>query len=237
VPKEVKCNETSRNWVFTLNNYTDEDIKRLANPYEQVKYIAYGKEIAPTTNTPHLKGYMCLLEPQQMSFFKRQLPRSHVQLMQGRLQDNDAYVEKEGDLTTWGQKPDQGLCTDIVGQLRPVTSEYRSLCSSIHLTDTPESVILSPIRLPTEFSMSKGPMPVLRMFKDTLIKLLCPILVPSAISITTDLVSMVLVSVLTRWLNATKDALFFMGFLPTLLRLKVFLEVRFSLKFMFLLVK
>jgi len=58
--QEVKSAEKFRNWVFTLNNYTDEDIARLANPYEQVKFIAYGKEIAPTTETPHFQGYiMC----------------------------------------------------------------------------------------------------------------------------------------------------------------------------------
>ena len=93
--KEVKCKETFRNWVFTLNNYTEDDIQRLANPYEQVKYIAYGKEIAPNTGTPHLQGYMCLWEPQRMSFFKRQLPRAHMEPMRGRLQDNDKYVEKK----------------------------------------------------------------------------------------------------------------------------------------------
>jgi len=40
--------------------------------------------------------------------------------MRGRLQDNDKYVEKEGDLTTWGQKPDQGRRTDIVGLKRKI---------------------------------------------------------------------------------------------------------------------
>jgi len=51
--KEVKKSEERfRNWVFTLNNYTHDDIDRLANPYEQVKYIAYGKEIAPNSGTP-----------------------------------------------------------------------------------------------------------------------------------------------------------------------------------------
>jgi len=107
--KEVKkCEEKFRNWVFTLNNYKDEDVQRLVNPYEQVKYIAYGKEIAPNTGTPHLQGYIMCWEPQRMSFFKKQLPRAHMEPMRGRLQDNDKYVEKEGDLTTWGQKPDQG---------------------------------------------------------------------------------------------------------------------------------
>jgi len=101
--------------VFTLNNYTVDNIQRLAQPYKQVKYIAYGKEVAPTTLTRHSQGYICCWEPQRMTFFKRQIPRAHMEPMQGRLQDNDKYVEKEGDLTTWGQKPDQGRRSDIVG--------------------------------------------------------------------------------------------------------------------------
>jgi len=59
--------EKARNWVFTLNNYQDKDMARLASPYEQVKYIAYGKEIAPTTLAPHLQGYICCWEPQRMT--------------------------------------------------------------------------------------------------------------------------------------------------------------------------
>lgn len=50
-----------RNVVFTLNNYTEEDIKALSVlPYtdDDVQYIIFGKEIAPTTGTPHLQGYM-----------------------------------------------------------------------------------------------------------------------------------------------------------------------------------
>ena len=115
-----------RKWVFTLHNYTDDDMKRLANRYEHVRFIAYGNEIAPTTETSHLQGYVCCWDPQPMSFFKRQIPRAHMEPsahmepIRGRLQDNPAYVEKEGDLTTWGQKPDQGRRTDIVGLKRKI---------------------------------------------------------------------------------------------------------------------
>jgi len=35
--------------LFTLNNYIETDIKRLAHPYEQVKYKAFGEDVA----TPH----------------------------------------------------------------------------------------------------------------------------------------------------------------------------------------
>ena len=132
--QEVKSAEKYRNWVFTLNNHTDDDIERLANPYEQVKYIAYGKEIAPTTETPHLQGYICCWEPQRMTFFKRQIPRAHMEPMRGRLQDNDMYIEKEGDLTTWGQKPDQGRRSDIVGLKRNSREKWRKWIS---LTGSP----------------------------------------------------------------------------------------------------
>jgi hypothetical protein len=91
--KEVKKTEEKfRNWVFTLNNYTDADIERLAHPYEQIKYIAYGKEIAPSSGTPHLQGYLCCWEPQRLSFFKKQIPRAHLEPMRGRLQDNQRYL-------------------------------------------------------------------------------------------------------------------------------------------------
>eukprot|EP00965_Chrysotila_dentata_P257610 6212938-Pleurochrysis_carterae.AAC.18 len=43
-----------RNYVFTKNHYMDEDIDRL--DAAEVKHMIYGKEIAPTTGTPHLQG-------------------------------------------------------------------------------------------------------------------------------------------------------------------------------------
>jgi len=47
--------------------------------------------------------------------------------MRGRWKDNDKYVEKEGDLTTWGQKPDQGRRTDIVGLKRKLIEGHHPM--------------------------------------------------------------------------------------------------------------
>ena len=44
-------------WCFTLNNYTDEDVDRLCRlppPY----CCLFGKEVAPSTGTPHLQGML-----------------------------------------------------------------------------------------------------------------------------------------------------------------------------------
>lgn len=48
-----------RSWCFTINNYTQEDIDAvLALKCDRVARLAVGKEVAPTTGTPHLQGYV-----------------------------------------------------------------------------------------------------------------------------------------------------------------------------------
>jgi len=60
----------SCNWVFTLNNYTDDEVLLLGglvyepHPFEisasVVKSVACSLEVAPTTGTPHIQGYLQL---------------------------------------------------------------------------------------------------------------------------------------------------------------------------------
>lgn len=47
---------SSRNFEFTHNNYTQEDIDKILN--WNCRYVVIGEEIAPTTGTPHLQGYV-----------------------------------------------------------------------------------------------------------------------------------------------------------------------------------
>lgn len=39
-------------WVITVNNYTDDDIRSMDTI--QAERVICGKEVAPTTGTPHL---------------------------------------------------------------------------------------------------------------------------------------------------------------------------------------
>lgn len=50
----------SRGYCFTLNNWTNDDVAQLMELTEDgfVSYLVIGFEIAPTTGTPHLQGYM-----------------------------------------------------------------------------------------------------------------------------------------------------------------------------------
>jgi hypothetical protein len=50
----------TRRWVFTINNYDEDDVSRLKSLSESdaVKYIVFGRELAPNTGTHHLQGYI-----------------------------------------------------------------------------------------------------------------------------------------------------------------------------------
>ena len=49
--------------------------------------------------------------------------------MRGRLQDNQKYCEKDGKPVEWGQKPDEGRRTDIVGLKRI----YMYICIYVYM--------------------------------------------------------------------------------------------------------
>ena len=56
-------------WVFTWNNYSQEDIEKLkAFAPKYCKFLIFGFEEAPTTGTKHLQGYIHLLK--RLSLFQ-----------------------------------------------------------------------------------------------------------------------------------------------------------------------
>lgn len=48
----------SKSYYFTLNNYTPEDLEYFST-YKDCHHLYVGAEVAPTTGTPHLQGYVC----------------------------------------------------------------------------------------------------------------------------------------------------------------------------------
>ena len=56
LPMAKQLQLRSRDWCFTVNNYTPQDEELLHNI--ESKYLIYGYEVAPNTGTPHLQGYI-----------------------------------------------------------------------------------------------------------------------------------------------------------------------------------
>lgn len=102
-----------KRWVFTLNNYTDEEeehIKAL-----DVEYLVYGRE-AGTQGTPHLQGFILFRERKRLAQVRALVsPRAHFELARGNNEQNRAYCTKDGDYTEVGQCPtaSQGRRSDL----------------------------------------------------------------------------------------------------------------------------
>lgn len=90
-----------RNFVFTHNNYVGTGIQDTL----ECRFIAYSKEVAPSTGTPHLQGYVCFNGPCTLGAVVKKLPGCHVEPMLGSIADNDGYISKLTNPVERGDKP------------------------------------------------------------------------------------------------------------------------------------
>jgi len=99
------------NVCFTINNYTDATIQRLdslcSNRCDQnyrgwCIYIIFQEEIAPTTNTPHLQGYMELSQERKIGAIKLLLAddTAHLEKRAGNQDQAIAYCKKQDSRKT-----------------------------------------------------------------------------------------------------------------------------------------
>jgi len=52
--------QRSRNWCFTLNNYTEDEEQSFVDleGHKQIRYFIVGKEVGEEEHTPHLQGFI-----------------------------------------------------------------------------------------------------------------------------------------------------------------------------------
>lgn len=96
-------NQTSsfecRKWVFTLNNYTESDPETIKTYLDaKADKFVFGKEICPTTGTPHLQGYMEFKNSKKWSTIVSScapFKRANSRKAKGDLKANYDYTTKE----------------------------------------------------------------------------------------------------------------------------------------------
>lgn len=106
----------SRRWVFTLNNYTPENEQQLIafGNSGQSRYLVFGREIAPTTGTRHLQGFVILPGPQRLSWVRENIVAAHWEPARGTSSQASIYCKKDNDYQEFGEVPTQsGRRTDI----------------------------------------------------------------------------------------------------------------------------
>jgi hypothetical protein len=104
--------------VWTLNNYTDDDVQRISGLVESdpsVKFLIFGREIAPTTQTPHLQGFVIFSTNKRFAAVKRLISdRAYVATANATSEQCRAYCRKERDFEEFGEFPDkQGQRNDL----------------------------------------------------------------------------------------------------------------------------
>ena len=87
-------------WVFTLNNYTQENLKHLeeieCGMDKDVRAIKYQGEIAPRTGTKHLQGFIIFNKQQRNKTVITTLKTNsiHIAPMDKSIKTNLNYTEK-----------------------------------------------------------------------------------------------------------------------------------------------
>lgn len=90
-----------RNFIFTHNNYENTVLEDTL----ECRFIAYSRELAPSTGTPHLQGYVCFTNPRTLSGTRKAMSGCHVEPMRGSISQNDVYISKMVNPVERGDKP------------------------------------------------------------------------------------------------------------------------------------
>nr|WPR18728.1 MAG: hypothetical protein [Crogonang virus 166] len=96
----------STKWCFTLNNYTPAEYAKFASLFNptRFKYITFGKEQGQT-GTPHLQGYLVLINKARLSTLRAICPRSHWECARGTHEQAARYCQKDGEFEEFGVLP------------------------------------------------------------------------------------------------------------------------------------
>nr|WAE42896.1 MAG: replication associated protein [Cressdnaviricota sp.] len=84
----------AKKWCFTLNNYNDNDISKLLSSISSEDLYVIGKEIAPTTNTPHLQGFIEFKNKSRPSSIVKFTNKIHWEKCKGSFEQNYEYCIK-----------------------------------------------------------------------------------------------------------------------------------------------
>lgn len=95
----------ARDYVFTLNNYTEDDENHIFSLALECKYIVVGKEVGES-GTPHFQGFICFDLQKSFNAVKAILPDGcHIEARKGTFKQAADYCKKDNDYFEHGTLP------------------------------------------------------------------------------------------------------------------------------------
>lgn len=115
MPRQPK----SRKWCFTLHKWHANHVLRLRHPESYSgQYVIFGREVSPSTGSRHLQGFLYFKSPITRDGVKKRLGDGfnhiHLEMAKGTVDENYRYCSKDGDFEQYGDKPSQGLRSDLL---------------------------------------------------------------------------------------------------------------------------
>lgn len=149
-----------RDYCFTCNNYTPlqiETVKAL-----KYKYLVFGFEIAPTTGTPHLQGYIYLKSAMSQQAIRKALKGFSLYKCGGTAQQNYDYCTKDNNFFQDGTMPEQGKRTDI-DKVREIVTETGRMRDVVATAQSYQSIRVAEVYL-TYHEKKRDWMPHIKWF-------------------------------------------------------------------------
>lgn len=99
-----------KRWTLTLNNPSEGDISTLTTSARKLcEYAILAREIAPTSKTPHIQGFLVLKKRQRLASIKPVFgSRIHFEPARATVPENIAYCSKDGDIILTHGVPPSG---------------------------------------------------------------------------------------------------------------------------------
>lgn len=105
----------AKNWFYTLNNYSEDELSRFSSLPGQAVFHLFGKEVG-SNGTPHLQGTIGYSIRRSMQQVKADLsPRCHLEPTRNVIKSIE-YCSKDGDTRSFGTIPTRnasGKRTDL----------------------------------------------------------------------------------------------------------------------------
>lgn len=120
-----------RDWCFTINNYTDEDICSVACMSTDAKYLVCGFEVGEQ-GVPHMQGYVYFENKKSLKQLKEYNSRAHYEKRRAPLIKKAIdYCKKDGEYVEFGTIPSLGgekVTFEMIEEAMKAPEEHPVIC-------------------------------------------------------------------------------------------------------------